>query len=77
MLTMHQVGLLLLVLWSISSLHQEALGGRYLVEEVAEENWARSLFSSTRSGENEADDDHGFVATINREVPSGPDPLHN
>uniref|UniRef100_A0A7N0U5W7 Uncharacterized protein n=1 Tax=Kalanchoe fedtschenkoi TaxID=63787 RepID=A0A7N0U5W7_KALFE len=70
----HQVGLLLLVLWSISSLHREAHAGRYL---MTEEHRTPKLLNSTRSGEDEADNGHGFIATVKREVPSGSDPLHN
>ncbi|CAL5380788.1 unnamed protein product [Camellia sinensis] len=72
-----QVGYFLLLLLSISALHQAALGARYL-EEIKNENPTQTqtqtqlLTKSFNSTTNE-----GFFATIDREVPSSPDPLHN
>ncbi|XWS57550.1 hypothetical protein CRYUN_Cryun09bG0184100 [Craigia yunnanensis] len=66
------VGYLLLILLSISALHHGVLGARFLVEkfedqEKPQETWKENPDSGT----------DGFFATINREVPSCPDPLHN
>lgn len=67
-----QVGCFLLILLSISAFHHGVLGARYLKEKVEDmkksQNW--------KEGSN-ADQDSGFVARVNREIPSCPDPLHN
>lgn len=52
------------------------------MQETAEKNnkpqiWNNKTSSNNASASSAADDDGGFVATINREVPSCPDPLHN
>lgn len=58
----------------MSFLGHETLAGRYL---EAAETKKPQIWSKTSSKNNTEDDDEGFVATINREVPSCPDPLHN
>ncbi|PSS10143.1 CLE43p like [Actinidia chinensis var. chinensis] len=71
MFSKSQVGYLLLLLLSISTLHQTVLGARNLKEkaegEESSEIWSKS-FNSTSN--------EGFFA-IDRKVPSSPDPLHN
>jgi hypothetical protein len=66
-----QVVCLLLLLSSISALHHEVLGARHLKEKVKNlekpQVWKKS--SSAEDG--------GIFATVKREVPSCPDPLHN
>lgn len=69
--------LLLLFLLSISFLGHEALAGRRYLE-AAETQKKPQIWNKTSSKNNSQDDnDEGFVAAINREVPSSPDPLHN
>ncbi|KAJ7977985.1 CLAVATA3/ESR-RELATED [Quillaja saponaria] len=66
-----QVGYLLLIFLSISALNHEASGTRYLKIEVHLEKppvWKKISTNET---------EEGFFATVNREVPSCPDPLHN
>ncbi|XVF41943.1 hypothetical protein PTKIN_Ptkin01aG0321300 [Pterospermum kingtungense] len=69
------VGYLLLMLLSISALHHGVLGARFLTEkhledqEKPQQTWKENPDSGSNSD--------GFFATINREVPSCPDPLHN
>lgn len=75
-----QVGCLLMLVLSFFTLQQVVFGARYLhdmvddVEKPNNNSWStsRSINNSTSN-----DDDQGFFATINREVPSCPDPLHN
>jgi hypothetical protein len=66
-----QVVYLLLVLLTISALHHEVLGARYLNKKVEDlektQVWKKGSFVK----------DEGFFATVNREVPCSPDPLHN
>ncbi|XP_031270031.1 uncharacterized protein LOC116128447 [Pistacia vera] len=75
-----QFTLLLLFLLSMSFLGHEALAGRYLQAADTQKNkpqiWDKSTSSSSKNNTVD-DDDSSFVATINREVPSCPDPLHN
>ncbi|KAK8545429.1 hypothetical protein V6N12_026263 [Hibiscus sabdariffa] len=71
------LGYFLLTLLSISALLQHgALGGRFLTERLKdEENKPQKTWKENPdSNGSEAGD---FFATINREVPSCPDPLHN
>ena len=66
-----QVGCLLLVLLSISSLTSQILGARYVKEEVEfnkYEVWRKGFTNETNEGS---------YAAVNRVVPSSPDPLHN
>ena len=67
-----QVVCLLLILLSISSLHHGVLGARYLKEK--EENLEKPQVWSSGSSKDAVE---GFFATVDREVPSCPDPLHN
>ena len=67
-----QVGCLLLILFSISCLNHKVLGARY-GKEVDEhvhkfQVWRKSFTHETPEGSYE---------TVNREVPTSPDPLHN
>lgn len=68
-----QVGCLLLIFLSISTLHHEALGARNLKEMVENADKSQVL----KKGSNNAANDQGFFAPSNRQVPSCPDPLHN
>ncbi|KAK7337796.1 hypothetical protein VNO77_18383 [Canavalia gladiata] len=68
-----QVGCLLLVLLSISVLNHQVLGARYVKEEAEHvlnksQVWKRRFMNETNGGS---------YVTVNREVPSSPDPLHN
>ncbi|KAJ4719479.1 CLAVATA3/ESR-RELATED [Melia azedarach] len=76
----------LLIVLSLSSLYcHGVLAARYVrdMKEVAENNnrqiWSKSTSSNNPTAFASAadSDDGGFVATVNREVPSCPDPLHN
>ncbi|KAK8486408.1 hypothetical protein V6N13_090855 [Hibiscus sabdariffa] len=68
------VGYILLMFLSISALNHGVLGARFLTgkledeEETAQRSW---------KDQNLDEETQGFFATINREVPSSPDPLHN
>lgn len=66
-----QVGCLLLTFLIISALNREVYGARHPKEKV--ENLEKPQV--WKQGSNKEDED--FFATINREVPSSPDPLHN
>lgn len=73
---------LMIVLSTILDIHG-ALGARLLYDEkMAGEDldnkapvWNESSFQNKNNSNK--DGDEGFFATINREVPSCPDPLHN
>ncbi|KAE8660225.1 putative Protein YIPF1 [Hibiscus syriacus] len=68
-------GSLLLMFLSISALNHGVLGARFLkVEDEEETTTAQRSWKNQQSVDNGTD---GFFATINREVPSCPDPLHN
>ncbi|KAM7272487.1 hypothetical protein ACFE04_027150 [Oxalis oulophora] len=54
-----------------SAFHHQVVRARYLREDLG----SPIQWNTTTSGN--SGDDQGFFATINREVPSGPDPLHN
>lgn len=82
----NQLICILLIVSSLSSLyrHHGVVAARYLkdMQETAENTnkpqiWNNKTSSNNASAPSAADDDGGFVATINREVPSCPDPLHN
>ncbi|KAK7258849.1 hypothetical protein RIF29_24437 [Crotalaria pallida] len=66
-----QMGYLLLMLLSISVLNHEALGARHVekMEHVHNSEVWRKSSTNEKDG--------GSFATLNREVPSSPDPLHN
>ncbi|XVE89696.1 hypothetical protein DITRI_Ditri20bG0016700 [Diplodiscus trichospermus] len=67
------VGYLLLILLIISALHHEVLAARFLTEKLEDEDMAqRNWKGNPGSGT-----DDGYFATIDRQVPSSPDPLHN
>lgn len=70
------VGYLLLMLLSISALQNGVLGARILSEKKLEEDQQKKPQQTWKENPDSGSDD-GFVATINREVPSCPDPLHN
>ncbi|RDY13268.1 hypothetical protein CR513_01855, partial [Mucuna pruriens] len=68
-----QVGCLLLILLSISVLNHQVLGARHVKEEVEHvlnksTAWRKSFTNETNGSS---------YATVNRVVPSSPDPLHN
>ncbi|KAF3454460.1 hypothetical protein FNV43_RR04907 [Rhamnella rubrinervis] len=65
---------LLMILFSISAIHYGVSGARLLTEKVEEVLAKPPVWS--KSSEN-MNGDEGFFATINREVPTCPDPLHN
>ncbi|KAE8675378.1 putative Protein YIPF1 [Hibiscus syriacus] len=69
-------GYLLLMFLSISALNHGVLGARFLTEKVEDEE---ETTTTQRTWKNQSVDNgtDGFFATINREVPSSPDPLHN
>lgn len=62
-----QVGCLLLVLLSISVLNCQVLDARYVKEEMEA---VQNKYEANETNE-------GSYATVNRVVPSSPDPLHN
>ncbi|KAK6804934.1 hypothetical protein RDI58_002718 [Solanum bulbocastanum] len=73
---------IILLLMILVTIHQDVLGGRgYLMEQdnnnINMEDNAQSPVATTRSSHIIGDDEGGFVAYVNREVPSSPDPLHN
>lgn len=70
--TTQLVGYLLLIFLSISALHSAVLEARHL-QEASEKPWPRKESTSPNTIMSE----EGYFATINREVPSCPDPLHN
>ncbi|KAG5232486.1 CLAVATA3/ESR-RELATED [Salix suchowensis] len=67
-----QVGCLLLVLLSISAFHHGVVGARNLKENLK----AMEETQNEKEGAN-TEDNNGYVANVNREVPSCPDPIHN
>ncbi|XVF06112.1 hypothetical protein REPUB_Repub06bG0019800 [Reevesia pubescens] len=69
------VGYLLLILLSISALNHGVLGARFLTEKLEMED--EEIKPQKTWKENPENGTDGFFATINREVPSCPDPLHN
>ncbi|CAL9003415.1 unnamed protein product [Prunus brigantina] len=69
----NQVIGLLLIFLGISGLYTGVSGARYLNEKV--ENPEKPQVLQRKSFSNSTDE--GFFATINRQVPSSPDPLHN
>ncbi|KAL6278639.1 hypothetical protein ACE6H2_022240 [Prunus campanulata] len=69
----NQVIGLLLIFLGISGLYTGVSGARCLNEKV--ENPEKPQVLQRKSSSNSTDE--GFFATINREVPSSPDPLHN
>ncbi|KAL6496720.1 hypothetical protein OROHE_027375 [Orobanche hederae] len=71
-ITRNQVfGLLLILLW-ISSLHHHGVSGARCLNEKVDNVVERPQFLDSNSTE-----DSRFFATIDRQVPSSPDPLHN
>ncbi|XWS58210.1 hypothetical protein CRYUN_Cryun08bG0015100 [Craigia yunnanensis] len=66
------VGYLLLILLSISALNHGVLEARFLTEKLEDQEKPQKTWK-----ENPDSGTDGFFATINREVPSSPDPLHN
>ncbi|KAK2972487.1 hypothetical protein RJ640_017659 [Escallonia rubra] len=70
----HLVGVFLLISLTISAIQSGALGARYLEDYTLEDG---EISESWRKSSTKTPGDEGFVATINREVPSSPDPLHN
>lgn len=71
-----------LLLMIFVTIQQDVLGGRgYLMEQdnnnINMEDNAQSPVAITRRSHIIGDDEGGFVAYVNREVPSSPDPLHN
>ncbi|KAL9379021.1 hypothetical protein Peur_027503 [Populus x canadensis] len=67
-----QVGCLLLVLLSISAFHHGVVGARNLKENVE----AKEKTQNEKEGA-DSEDSNGYVANVNRVVPSCPDPIHN
>ncbi|MBA0860730.1 hypothetical protein Goshw_020601 [Gossypium schwendimanii] len=67
------IGYVLLIMLSISALKNGVLGARLLAEKVEDEEKTERSWKY-QNLDNGSD---GFFATINREVPSCPDPLHN
>ncbi|KAF7817892.1 CLE17 protein [Senna tora] len=67
-----QVGCFLLILLSLSGLNLKAMDARYVEEEMERVHkfqvWRKRFSSQTGAGS---------FATVDREVPSSPDPLHN
>ena len=74
-----QVGCLCMILLSFLALQQVVVGARYLQDKVDDGEKPDDMWSTSRSTNKSTsnDNDQGFVATVNREVPSCPDPLHN
>ncbi|KAG4913936.1 hypothetical protein AAZX31_19G221700 [Glycine max] len=68
-----QVGCLLLILLSISVLNHQVLGARYVKEEVEHLLNKSAVWRKSFTNETKGD----FYGTVNRVVPSSPDPLHN
>ncbi|KAK9016994.1 hypothetical protein V6N11_079484 [Hibiscus sabdariffa] len=68
------VGYILLMFLSISALNHGVLGARFLTEKLEDEEETAQRSWKDQSLDEET---QGFFATINREVPSSPDPLHN
>ncbi|PON43941.1 CLAVATA3/ESR-RELATED [Trema orientale] len=69
--------LFMILLMSILALHRVS-GARLLLHEKMEDLEKKVPAGSTSSESSDnIDGDQGFFATVNREVPSCPDPLHN
>lgn len=68
-----KVGCLLIFLFSFWALL--VVGARHLQDKPRNYEEKPSIGNTTVSSS--ANGSEGFVATINREVPSSPDPLHN
>ncbi|PON76386.1 CLAVATA3/ESR-RELATED [Parasponia andersonii] len=70
--------LFMVLLMSILALHHGVSGARLLLHEKMEDLEKKVPAGSTSSESSDnIDGDQGFFATVNREVPSCPDPLHN
>ena len=67
---------LLIILLSISAFYNGVDGARYLKEQAEDKNQEpkNAINNNLQVSDTEG---NGFFATIHREVPSGPDPLHN
>lgn len=81
MLAKRSIVLLLMIFVTLSSIKQDVLGGRgyYLLQDknnMNMEDLAQSPVGTTTSSSH-VGDEGGFVAYVNREVPSSSDPLHN
>ena len=63
---------LVLVLLSISAFYHGVVGARNLKENLK----AMEKTQNEKEGAN-TEDNNGYVANVNREVPSCPDPIHN
>lgn len=69
-----------MILLSILAINIDgALGARILLlnEKVIGQDLEKVPVWNNESSNNNSNGDEGFFATINREVPSCPDPLHN
>ncbi|CAN4108725.1 unnamed protein product [Withania somnifera] len=72
----NSIVLLLMIFVTFSSIQKDVLGGRYLQgNKITEE--AQSPVATKTSSSSHVGDEGGFVAYVNREVPSSPDPVHN
>lgn len=74
--TIQVKGLFMILLMSILALHHGVSGARFLLNEKMED-LEKDIVPAWSESSNNTDGDQGFFATINREVPSCPDPLHN
>ncbi|EXC15378.1 hypothetical protein L484_001168 [Morus notabilis] len=80
MISRNQVRSLFMILLSILAINFDgALGARILLlnEKVIGQDLEKVPVWNNESSNNNINGDEGFFATINREVPSCPDPLHN
>lgn len=68
-----QIGCLFVILLSFLALQQVVFGARHLQDKLDDVEKPDNMGTSRST----KDEYQGFVATIKREVPSGPDPLHN
>ncbi|KAK9137240.1 hypothetical protein Sjap_007834 [Stephania japonica] len=68
------IGLFLAILLMSTFMHNEVSGARFLKEEMTSIREDKVLGTRDNSIAGEGRD---FMATIQREVPSCPDPLHN
>ena len=70
------LSMMLLVIFSVHDQHR-AFGARLLNYEKLKEDLMKVPVRSSEGSNSSSNGNEDFFATINREVPSCPDPLHN
>ncbi|KAL4354994.1 hypothetical protein GQ457_06G020680 [Hibiscus cannabinus] len=71
------IGCFLLMFLSISALNHGVLGARFLTEKLEDDEGETAQTTWKYQNLDNGSGTDGFFATIDRQVPSCPDPLHN